>query len=124
MHPNHLGSTIPQSGITDQTGATTQKTRYYPFGQLWTSGGTIRDDRFPRGSGQVASMDPTDAATGNNPTLFRMNNSRLYRWLSPDNFSGGPVAAYGPPNPTPPCGQAWKATSTPATPIRASLNPL
>ncbi len=81
MHPNHLGSTIPQGGMTDQTGATTQKTRYYPFGQLWTSGGTIRDDRF-------ASMDPRDAETGNNPTLFRMQNPRLYRWLSPDPLAG------------------------------------
>jgi len=26
--------------------------------------------------------------TANDPTLFRMNNSRLYRWLSPDPLAG------------------------------------
>jgi len=33
-------------------------------------------------------MDPRDAETANDPTLFRMNNSRLYRWLSPDPRAG------------------------------------
>ncbi len=78
MHPNHLGST---TFVTDHAGATIQKTMYHPFGQVWQSGGTAQDSRF-------ASMDPRDAETGNNPTLFRMQNPRLFRWLSPDPLAG------------------------------------
>jgi hypothetical protein len=72
MHPDHLGSTV---FVTDQTGATIQKAVYYPFGQTWWTSTTLKDTRF-------ASMDPRDAETGNDPTLFRLYNPRLYRWLS------------------------------------------
>ena len=41
----------------------------------------MRDSRF-------ASVDQRDAETANDPTLFRMNNACLYRWLSPDPLAG------------------------------------
>jgi RHS repeat-associated protein len=78
LHPNNLGST---TFVTDQTGATIQKTIYYPWGQAWATAGSLKDNRF-------ASLDPRDAETGNDPTLFRMYNPRLYRWLSPDPLAG------------------------------------
>jgi RHS repeat-associated protein len=68
-------------GVTDETGATIQKTIYYPWGQTWQSAGTVKDNRF-------ASMEQRDAETGNDPTVFRMYNPRLYRWLSPDPLAG------------------------------------
>jgi RHS repeat-associated protein len=55
----------------------TQKLLYYPWGQTWQSAGTVKDNRF-------ASLGQRDAETGNDPTLFRLYNPRLYRWLSPD----------------------------------------
>jgi RHS repeat-associated protein len=98
MHPNHLGSTTPMTfiGVTDETGATIQKTIYYPWGQAWASAGTVKDNRFPGKPGQVASLDPRDAETGNDPTCpdrsgrynTRMCKPRLYRWLSPDPLAG------------------------------------
>ena len=78
---NHLGST---TFVTDQTGATIQKTFYYPWGSRpagWASSARVKDKRF-------ASLDQRDAETGNDPTLFRMYNPRLYRWLSPDPLAG------------------------------------
>jgi RHS repeat-associated protein len=78
LHPDHLGSTV---FVTDETGATIQKTIYYPWGQAWATAGSLKDNRF-------ASMDPRDAETGNDPTLFRLYNPRLYRWLSPDALAG------------------------------------
>jgi len=33
-------------------------------------------------------MDRRDAETANDPTLFRMNNACLHRWLSPDRLAG------------------------------------
>ncbi|MBZ5545887.1 MAG: RHS repeat-associated core domain-containing protein [Acidobacteriia bacterium] len=80
LHPNGLGST---TFVTDQTqtGATIQKTLYYPWGQLWASSALVKDNRF-------ASLGQRDAETGNDPTLFRMYNPRLYRWLSPDPLAG------------------------------------
>jgi hypothetical protein len=62
MHTNHLGSTAM---VTDHFGDTKQKTIYYPWGQMWASAGTVKDERF-------ASMEQRDAETGNDPTLFRM----------------------------------------------------
>ena len=83
LHPNGLGST---TFVTDQTqtGATIQKTFYYPWGSRpagWASSALVKDKRF-------ASLDQRDAETGNDPTLFRMYNPRLYRWLSPDPLAG------------------------------------
>jgi RHS repeat-associated protein len=59
----------------------TQKLLYYPWGQTWQSAGTVKDNRF-------ASLGQRDAETGNDPTLFRLYNPRLYRWLSPDPLAG------------------------------------
>jgi RHS repeat-associated protein len=78
MHTDRLGST---TFVTDETGATIQKTIYYPWGQAWATAGTVKDERF-------ASMEQRDAQTGNDPTVFRMYNPRLYRWLSPDPLAG------------------------------------
>jgi RHS repeat-associated protein len=79
LHGNLLGST---SFVTDEAATPIQKTIYYPYGQLWASAGTTKDSRF-------ASMDPRDdTETGNDPTLFRMYNSRFYRWMSPDPLAG------------------------------------
>jgi len=52
MHPNNLGSTTPMTfiGVTDETGATIQKTIYYPWGQAWASAGTVKDNRFAAGA--------------------------------------------------------------------------
>jgi RHS repeat-associated protein len=78
MRVDRLGST---TFLTDHFGDTTQKTIYYPWGQMWRSAGTVKDERF-------ASMEQRDAETGNDPTLFRMYQPRLYRWLSPDPVAG------------------------------------
>jgi RHS repeat-associated protein len=78
LHPNNLAST---TFVTDQTGATVEKTIYYPWGQLWASAGTIHDERF-------ASLEQRDAETDLDPTPFRLYHSRLYRWLSPDPLAG------------------------------------
>ena len=86
-----------------------QKTAYYPFGQVWQASATQKDARFPKVPGQVASMDPTDSATGNNPTLFRSQNPRLYRWLSPDPLAGdimNPQSLNRYPYPEPPINSA------------------
>ena len=48
---------------------------------MWASSALVKDNRF-------ASMDQRDAETGNDPTLFRSYNPRLYRWLSPDPLAG------------------------------------
>ncbi len=78
LHTNHLGST---SFVTDHAGATIQKSIYYPYGQLWQSTTTVKDERF-------ASLNERDAETTLDPTLFRNHHSRLYRWLSPDPLAG------------------------------------
>ena len=43
MHPNNLGST---TFVTDETGATIQKTIHYPWGQAWATAGSLKDNRF------------------------------------------------------------------------------
>ena len=78
FHASHLGSS---TFVTDEMGATIQKTLYYPWGQAWATAGSLKDNRF-------ASLGPRDAETGNDPTLFRTYNPRLYRWLSPDPLAG------------------------------------
>jgi hypothetical protein len=57
MHTDRLGSTTPMTfiGVTDETGATIQKTIYYPWGQTWATAGSLKDNRFPRKPGQVAA---------------------------------------------------------------------
>ncbi|MGD0922883.1 MAG: hypothetical protein ABSA70_14115 [Terriglobia bacterium] len=45
-------------------------------------------------------------ASGLDPTLNRLYHSRLFRWMTPDEFTGGPTdavnASVGGPGPTPP----------------------
>jgi len=55
-----------------------------PWGERWAYGayqGNIYDERF-------ASLGRRDAESTLDPTLFRMYESRLYRWLSPDPLAG------------------------------------
>jgi len=78
VHPNALGSNF---FLTNYASSTTEKVLFYPWGQRWATAGTLTDERF-------ASMQQRDAETGNDPTLFRMYESRLYRWLSPDPVAG------------------------------------
>jgi len=79
IHGNHLGST---SMVFNHTGGTVaQDEIFYPWGERWDYAGTLYDERF-------ASLGRRDAETGNDPTLFRMYESRLYRWLSPDPGAG------------------------------------
>jgi RHS repeat-associated protein len=83
IHKNHLGSS---TFLTDNMGAVTQKTLYYPFGRSWATGGTVKDDRF-------ASLQQRDAETTGwqdplDPTPNRTYTSGLGRWLSPDPLGG------------------------------------
>jgi RHS repeat-associated protein len=83
IHKNHLGSS---TFLTDNMGAVTQKTLYYPFGRSWAIGGTVKDDRF-------ASLQQRDAETTGwqdplDPTPNRTYTSGLGRWLSPDPLAG------------------------------------
>jgi hypothetical protein len=57
MHPNPLGSTV---FLTDHTGAPLQKALYGPYGELFASAGTLRDNRF-------ASMQERDAVRLRSP---------------------------------------------------------
>jgi hypothetical protein len=51
-------------------------------------------------------MEQRNAETDFDPTPARLYQNRLYRWLSPDDFTGGPVdaipASLGGPDPMPP----------------------
>jgi RHS repeat-associated protein len=67
--------------VSDHAGTVTQKSVFYPFGQLAASSGTMRDERF-------ASLNERDSETTLDPTLFRMYHARLYRWLTPDPIAG------------------------------------
>jgi len=66
---NHTGGTVVQDEI------------FYPWGERWAYGGAFYDERF-------ASLGRRDAESTLDPTLFRMYESRLYRWLSPDPLAG------------------------------------
>jgi RHS repeat-associated protein len=66
---NHTGGSVAQDEI------------FYPWGERWNYAGTLCDERF-------AAMQLRDAESGLDPTLFRMYESRLYRWLSPDPVAG------------------------------------
>lgn len=79
IHGNHLGSTTM---VYNHTGGTVvQDEVFYPWGERWAYGGTLYDERF-------ASLGRRDAESTLDPTLFRMYESRLYRWLSPDPVAG------------------------------------
>jgi RHS repeat-associated protein len=79
IHGNHLGSTTM---VYNHTGGTVvQDEIFYPWGERWAYGGTLYDERF-------ASLGRRDAESTLDPTLFRMYESRLYRWLSPDPLAG------------------------------------
>jgi RHS repeat-associated protein len=79
VHPNHLGSTTTVFNHTG--GSVAQDEIFYPWGERWNYAGTLCDERF-------AAMQLRDAESGLDPTLFRMYESRLYRWLSPDPLAG------------------------------------
>jgi len=79
IHGNHLGSTTM---VYNHTGGTVvQDEIFYPWGERWAYGGALYDERF-------ASLGRRDAESTLDPTLFRMYESRLYRWLSPDPLAG------------------------------------
>jgi len=79
IHGNLLGSTTM---VYNHTGGTVvQDEIFYPWGERWAYGGTLYDERF-------ASLGRRDAESTLDPTLFRMYESRLYRWLSPDPLAG------------------------------------
>jgi RHS repeat-associated protein len=92
VHPNHLGST---SIVTDQTGTPVRDMLFYPWGQTWRQLGNNYDSHF-------AAFQQREFNSGLDPTPNRMYHSRLFRWMTPDEFTGGPVSAYGPPDPAPP----------------------
>ena len=80
IHGNHLGSTTM---VYNHTGGTVvQDEIFYPWGERWAYGGTLYDERF-------ASLGRRDAESTLDPTLFRMYESRLNRWLAPDPLAGG-----------------------------------
>jgi len=79
IHPNHLGSTTMVFNHTG--GSVAQDEIFYPWGERWNYAGTLYDERF-------ASMQLRDAESGLDPTLFRMYESRLYRWVTPDPVAG------------------------------------
>jgi RHS repeat-associated protein len=79
IHPNHLGSTTTVFNHTG--GSVAQDEIFYPWGERWNYAGTLYDERF-------AAMQLRDAESGLDPTLFRMYESRLYRWLTPDPLAG------------------------------------
>jgi len=79
VHPNHLGSTTTVFNHTG--GSVAQDEIFYPWGERWNYAGTLYDERF-------AAMQLRDAESGLDPTLFRMYESRLYRWVTPDPVAG------------------------------------
>jgi len=93
-HANAIGST---SMMTWYDGDVVQKELFYPYGQLWATGGDIGSYRF---AGLREYFPVSDSAE-----IFMSQTrdypARFYRWLSPDEFTGGPVSACGPPDPTP-----------------------
>jgi RHS repeat-associated protein len=88
---DHLGT--PRA-VTDPTGTVVGRHDYDPFGvemTPWSDGETHKFTGLER-----------DAESSLDQALFRMYASQYHRWLTPDEFRGGPVSAYGPPDPTPP----------------------
>jgi hypothetical protein len=96
VHPNHLGSTTM---ITNAAGTVMRDLVFYPYGQTWRNIGNNWDLHF-------AGMWQREFASGLDPTLNRLYHSRLFRWMTPDEFTGGPTdavnASVGGPDPTPP----------------------
>ncbi|MFB3922567.1 MAG: RHS repeat domain-containing protein [Terriglobia bacterium] len=80
FHVNHLGSSTM---VSDHTGTVTQKALFYPFGQLWVSGGSGVTRRFASLQEPLPNAGPEVYAAP-----FRDYQSRLYRWLSPDPLAG------------------------------------
>ena len=74
-------SSIPQCGMTDQTGTPVRDMMFYPFGQMWWQIGRNYDTRF-------AGFQQREFVSGLDPTLFRMYGSRLGRWMTPDPVAG------------------------------------
>ena len=74
-------SSIPQCGMTDQTGTPVRDMLFYPWGQTWRQLGSNYDTHF-------AGFQQREFVSGLDPTLFRMYGSRLGRWLTPDPVAG------------------------------------
>jgi len=95
VHPNHLGSTTM---ITNAAGTVMRDLVFYPYGQTWRNIGNNWDLHF-------ASLWQREFASGLDPTPNRLYHSRLFRWMTPDEFTGGPTDAVntsvGGPDPTP-----------------------
>ena len=56
--------------------------------------GSMNDKHF-------AKIQQYDPSSGLYPTPARMYHGTYGRWLTPDDFAGGPVSAYGPQDPAP-----------------------
>ncbi|MFB3922568.1 MAG: RHS repeat domain-containing protein [Terriglobia bacterium] len=80
MDIDHLGSSTM---VSEHTGTVTQKTLFYPFGQLWLSAGSAVTRRFASLQEPLPNGGPEVYAAP-----FRQYQSRLYRWLSPDPLAG------------------------------------
>jgi RHS repeat-associated protein len=78
LHVNHLSTT---TFATDPSGATAQKSIYYPWGEMWAHATSGVYYNF-------AGMFGTDGETGNAPATYRRYQPRLYHWLSPDPLGG------------------------------------
>ena len=79
IHGNHLGSTTMVFNHTG--GSVGQDEIFYPWGERWDYRGAFVDERF-------ASLDRRDAESTLDPTLNRMYESNLGRWMTPDPVAG------------------------------------
>ncbi len=78
LHANHLGTTTV---VTDGTGAELQDQLFYPWGQTWTSVGSVFDLHF-------ASLWQTEPDSNTYPTPNRRYTPAYGRWMSPDPAGG------------------------------------
>ncbi|HEV2498285.1 MAG TPA: RHS repeat-associated core domain-containing protein [Terriglobia bacterium] len=75
VHSNRIGTT---NLVTDwNTGTVVQDELHYPWGQVWTSAGSMVEERF-------ASLQHRDAGSNFDPTEYRMFSSDVGRWTTPD----------------------------------------
>src|SRR5207249_11405424 len=72
LHSNHLQS---DTQVTDHAGAVLQDQLYYPWGQMWTTGGTMVDSHF-------AGFQQSGSNLNGTPNRLYANPQG--RWLTPD----------------------------------------
>jgi len=89
---DHLGTAHI---ITDASGVTCYDADYYPYGGERNYVNTCPQNYKFTGKER-------DTETGLDYFGARYDASNLGRFMSPDEFTGGPVSAYGPPDPAPP----------------------